>query len=220
MRSTYEVAFFAGFALAIAGCGGTSAEDKARIEELTASMPERLQRLASDTTYTQADLDAFTKDMTELVDLADKNQDVLSSDTRARVATVRDFLQGASIGVADVDAKGSAVAADIEPGWSLRVDVMDGQWTAKDAAPEFPTTPGTGYPDWVAKKPEEDFRACSQAPFGALVATAGGSCFASGKWYMYSGKKDPLTLRMNDNDPADNAGSLKVRWVLFRRQMP
>ena len=130
-----------------------------------------------------------------------------------RLTEIQHILRGTTIGHAVVDANRTVdTGIKLEPGWTFRVDVVEGQWAASGDTNRWPKQDGSGYPNYQPGL--LDYRVCSSVTMGALIWKAGGKCGEEGTKYRYSGERAMLRLQMNDNDLTNNAGELKVRYLV------
>jgi len=175
----------------------------------------------SSKTFTESDRVALVAKADHMLDLVRAHPNMIPDvvGESRKIGDTRDALANTKIGIVQVDARGTTqTGVRVESGWEFRVDRLDGEWTAKANSAEYPLQDGRGYPHY---KPGlfGDWRVCRNVAAGALIGEIGNACGQQGEWIRYAGAPALLTLRMNDAIPGDNAGLLKVRYMV-RKTVP
>lgn len=204
-----------------------AAEEKERLasemEGLVKDMAAAMARLDSDASFDEPDLKALQSNVDREIQLLNEHPEIANGkavELGSFLVDLRAFLEGVKIGTVDVDARtGAQTGQRMQNGNELRLDVVAGEWTSKKGSGDWPPNPGTGYANY---RPGilSDYRSCLGVAMGALVGSAGQTCFPAGTSYVYKGSPDILSFKMNDAYPDDNGGLLTVRWRLFTKPAP
>lgn len=189
-------------------------EAKAKAEKVA----EGINGLISDPAFSPEKLKALKAENSKLVSFLESHHEELTEGGKfpeddPGIKETTAFLESISSGIVDVDATVTAqTGARVQSGYYVRYDVWDGEWRAGKGS-AYPLNPGTGDPKYTPGL-LGDYRIYTNLPHGRLIGEVGGHALAMGVWAEYTGKTDVLKFKINDSYTSDNAGKLKVRYMV------
>lgn len=187
---------------------------------LVAELGTHIQAYENSPSFMDSDRTRAIEVGTRLLELVEAHPDIVPGiveQSRIIGDHVR-MLERSTIAVVEVDARtGAETGIKLEPGWHMRIDVLGGEWQAGDPS-RWPPNAGIGYPDYSPGF-LTDFRYCRGVSMGALIGKMGDRCFGAGEWFQNSvDRAGLLQLMMNDNTRSDNAGLLRVRYIVRKTE--